>query len=151
MRQGIAWSRRRTWHWQDAAHTHRSPTIRGARRTHSVGYLRWVEQRWNRRRVAAYKLAHRSRVASVAATGGTVPTLICRVFGSAACSKAIDVARCESGFSIHAVNGQYLGIFQMGSSERATYATIGYATAYEQIVAAHNYYVVSGWGPWACA
>jgi hypothetical protein len=49
------------------------------------------------------------------------------------------------------VNGQYLGIFQMGSSERAHYATLGYSTAYEQIVAAHNYYMVAGWGPWACA
>ncbi len=83
-------------------------------------------------------------------TTGSVPTVICRVFG-ASCSEAISVARCESGFSIHAVNGQYLGIFQMGSSERATYATIGYATAYEQIVAAHNYFAVAGWGPWTCA
>ncbi len=81
---------------------------------------------------------------------GSVPSIICSVFG-AACQEAIAVARCESGFSIHAVNGQYLGIFQMGSSERARFATIGYATAYEQVVAAHNYFVVSGWGPWACA
>lgn len=38
--------------------------------THSVGYLHWVEHRWNRRRVAAYRLAHRSRAVAVAASGG---------------------------------------------------------------------------------
>ena len=97
----------------------------------------------------AYKLAHRHRVV-VSSSQGSVPSIICSVFGSA-CSEAVAVARCESGFSTTAVNGQYLGIFQMGSSERATYATIGYATAYEQIVAAHNYYAIAGWGPWACA
>jgi hypothetical protein len=61
------------------------------------------------------------------------------------------VAYCESRYRLTAVNGQYLGIFQMGSHERATYATIGYSTAYEQIVAAHNYYEAAGWGPWSCA
>ena len=70
LRHGIAWSRRRTWHWQDAAHVHRSPTIRGVHRIHSVGYLRWVERRWNRRRLAAYKLAHRPRARTLAAVGG---------------------------------------------------------------------------------
>ncbi len=60
-RRGIRWARSRTWHWQEAAGIHRSPTIRGVQRIHSVGYLRWVERRWNRRRVAAYKLAHRPR------------------------------------------------------------------------------------------
>jgi hypothetical protein len=62
---------------------------------------------------------------------------------------ALRVASRESGYCTCAVNGQYLGIFQMGSSERATYATIGYTTAYQQIVAAHNYYAVAGWGPWS--
>lgn len=79
---------------------------------------------------------------------GSVPQLICKVFGSA-CSMAVRVASRESGFSIYARNGQYLGIFQMGSSERAKFATIGYSTAYEQIVAAHNYFLVSGWSPWS--
>lgn len=81
---------------------------------------------------------------------GSVPQMICQVFAED-CGGALAVARCESGYSTGAANGQYLGIFQMGSSERATYATLGYASAYAQIVAAHNYYVAAhGWGPWSC-
>jgi hypothetical protein len=78
-----------------------------------------------------------------------VQTVICQVFG-AYCSQALAVARCESGFSTSAVNGQYLGLFQMGSSERSTYGN-GY-TAYEQSEAAYRYFVASGrdWSPWAC-
>jgi hypothetical protein len=71
---------------------------------------------------------------------------------------ALNVASCESGFDINAKNGQYLGIFQMGSSERSRYASIGYSTAYQQIVAAHNYYSAHRpdgsqyeWGPWECS
>lgn len=48
------------------------------------------------------------------------------------------------------MNGQYLGIFQLGSGERAAYATIGYSTAYQQIVAAHNLYRARGFEPWTC-
>ena len=153
LRSGIRWARGRTWHWQTVAGVTHSPTIRGAQSpSHSVGYLRWIEGRWNRRRLRAYKAAHRSRPTyrTLAASGGSVQAIICNVFGPV-CSEALAVARCESGFSIHAVNGQYLGLFQMGSSERARFATIGYSTAYQQTVAAHNYFVVAGWGPWACA
>lgn len=64
---------------------------------------------------------------------------------------ALNVAACESSFDIYAANGQYLGLFQMGSHERATYATIGYSTPYQQAVAAHNYFLAAGgWGPWEC-
>ena len=38
---------------------------------------------------------------------------ICHVFGSY-CGEALRVARCESGYSVNAQNGQYLGLFQMG-------------------------------------
>ena len=34
------------------------------------------------------------------------------------CREALQVSRCESGLSTTAQNGQYLGLFQMGSSER---------------------------------
>jgi hypothetical protein len=112
-----------------------------------VPFLRWINRLWNRRQIQAH---HRYVALRSVTSPAGVPGLICRVFGSA-CSEAISVARCESGFSITAANGQYLGIFQMGSSERARFATLGYSTAYAQIVAAHNYYLVSGWAPWACA
>lgn len=80
-----------------------------------------------------------------------VPTIIMAVFGPSYGPGALNVARCESGYRTSAVNGQYLGIFQMGTNERARYATMGYSTAYQQVVAAHNYFVAAhGWGPWEC-
>lgn len=39
--------------------------------------------------------------------------------------QAIRVARCESGFGIDAVNGQYRGIFQLGNNYNATIAFYG--------------------------
>lgn len=74
---------------------------------------------------------------------------ICVVFGRY-CAQALDVAWCESRFQTTARNGQYLGLFQMGSHERRLF---GHGrTAYEQSLAAHRYFVVSGrdWSPWGC-
>jgi hypothetical protein len=76
------------------------------------------------------------------------------VFGHYA-GQAMAVARCESGSywpdqAPHAVNGQYLGMFQMGSFARGTYGHG--ATALDQARAAYRYFVASGrdWSPWAC-
>jgi hypothetical protein len=65
-------------------------------------------------------------------------------------SQAMAVARCESGLSLWAQNGQYLGLFQMGSHERVTYGHG--STALAQARAAHRYFVASGrtWSPWSC-
>ena len=74
---------------------------------------------------------------------------ICHVFGSH-CEEALRVARCESGYSVNAENGQYLGLFQMGTSERRIF---GHGeTALEQAQAAYRYFVDSGrdWSPWSC-
>lgn len=80
---------------------------------------------------------------------GSVQEIICDVFGPY-CSQALAVASCESGFSIYAVNGQYVGIFQMGSNERATYGD-GH-DARSQAQAAYAYFTASGsdWSPWSC-
>lgn len=74
---------------------------------------------------------------------------ICSVFGRY-CGEALQVARCESGLTTTARNGQYLGLFQMGSSERRLFGHG--ATAIAQVRAAHRYFVVSGrdWSPWSC-
>jgi hypothetical protein len=74
---------------------------------------------------------------------------ICHVFGSY-CGQALRVARCESGYSVNAQNGQYLGLFQMGSSERRIFGHG--ASAIEQAQAAYRYFVRSGrdWSPWSC-
>ena len=75
--------------------------------------------------------------------------MICAVFGPY-CSQALRVARCESGLSIYARNGQYLGLFQHGAYARARY---GFAwDAWTQARAAYRYFVDSGrnWSPWTC-
>lgn len=74
---------------------------------------------------------------------------ICAVFGQY-CGQALRVARCESGLTTTAQNGQYLGLFQMGSSERRLF---GHGeSAIEQAQAAYRYFVRSGrdWSPWSC-
>ena len=74
---------------------------------------------------------------------------ICEVFGSY-CDEAVAVAWCESRLTTTARNGQYLGLFQMGSYARALF---GHGpTAREQAEAAHRYFVRSGrdWSPWSC-
>jgi hypothetical protein len=74
---------------------------------------------------------------------------ICHVFGSY-CRQALQVARCESGHRTGAQNGEYLGLFQMGSSARQLYGHSG--SALEQAKAAYRYFVRSGrdWSPWSC-
>jgi hypothetical protein len=105
-----------------------------------------------RQRAAAAKLAlaQRAEARRLAAVEAATPrNVICRVFGSY-CRQAIAVSRCESGLSTGAQNGQYLGLFQMGSSERRLF---GHGdSAAEQARAAHRYFVASGrdWGPWSC-
>jgi hypothetical protein len=105
-----------------------------------------------RARVAAAKAALRNRaeLRRLAALRRASPRkAICTVFGNH-CSQALQVARCESGLTTTAQNGQYLGLFQMGSSERRLFGHG--ATAIEQVRAAHRYFVASGrdWSPWSC-
>jgi hypothetical protein len=74
---------------------------------------------------------------------------ICDVFGQY-CRQAVAVAWCESRLTTTAQNGQYLGLFQMGSYERRLF---GHGlTARAQAMAAHAYFVRSGrdWSPWSC-
>lgn len=79
-----------------------------------------------------------------------VPLVICDVFGERYCAEALEVAWCESRFHTTARNGQYRGIFQMGSWERSTF---GHGpTANEQARAAFRYFKKTGsdWSPWSC-
>ena len=74
---------------------------------------------------------------------------ICEVFGRY-CDQALAVAWCESGHQTTARNGQYLGLFQMGTYARQV---AGHGdTAYEQARAAYRFFVLSGrdWSPWSC-
>jgi len=64
--------------------------------------------------------------------------------------EALQVSQCESGFDVNARNGQYLGLFQMGSTERRIFGHG--ASAEDQAKAAHRYFLASGsdWSPWSC-
>jgi hypothetical protein len=75
---------------------------------------------------------------------------ICEVFGRRYCGQALAVSWCESRHSTTAQNGQYLGLFQMGSYERQLYGHG--STPRQQALAAHRYFVISGrdWSPWSC-
>jgi hypothetical protein len=74
---------------------------------------------------------------------------ICQVFHGY-CREAVSVAWCESRLRPTAQNGQYLGLFQMGSLARQLF---GHGqTARAQAIAAHKYFLYSGrdWSPWSC-
>ena len=74
---------------------------------------------------------------------------ICAVFRGR-CREALAVARCESNLSTYAQNGQYQGLFQMGSYARGLY---GHGSSpLRQARAAFRYFVASGrdWSPWTC-
>ena len=95
----------------------------------------------HRARVAHHRLLVRLRNSPVKA--------ICYVFRGR-CDEALRVARCESGYQTTAQNGEYLGMFQMGTSERRLF---GHGpTALAQAKAAYRYFVRSGrdWSPWSC-
>lgn len=64
----------------------------------------------------------------------------------------MSVVHCETGgtYSVWATNGQYRGLFQMGSWERARY---GHGNnPWAQARAASRYFFASGadWSPWEC-
>lgn len=63
-------------------------------------------------------------------------------------NQAIRVATCESHLSIWARNGQYLGLFQMGTYARRRFGH-GW-TPWAQARAARRYFNVAGWAPWEC-
>lgn len=79
----------------------------------------------------------------------TARTAICQTFGRY-CSQALRVAWCESRYRTWASNGQYLGLFQMGSYARSRY---GHGPgSWAQARAAYRYFSDSGrdWSPWQC-
>jgi len=148
LRRGIVDRRAATWRHQAAAGARRTPTEFREREAIGCSYLRWLRQRWAGRAIYAYRIVVTLRDPDFA---------IEYVFGSYA-SQAKRVAACESGDTdgdlspsvVYASNGQYQGMFQMGSSERSIYGHG--STPVEQARAAYAYFVDSGrdWSPWAC-
>lgn len=145
----ITYLKHQKWHDNSIIrwwHNHRE--LAGAERTKDV---KWATQSL---RIVQRNLRALRRPVVQYGGGGSVPEIICRVFGSQ-CAYAKMVAWRESRYTVGICNSLgYCGLFQMGYHERAMFATIGYATAYEETVAAHNYYEYEvrhgqdGWGPW---
>lgn len=132
--------RAKTWEWQQASYVPRTRTSYNERRMSCSPHLKWIAQLWATRADAAFHFY---------ADLNEPQEAICHVFGNY-CTEALVVSECESGYSVYAHNGQYLGLFQMGSSERELYGHGG--TALAQAVAAYRYFVASGkdWSPWSC-
>ncbi len=73
---------------------------------------------------------------------------VCHYFTGSLCSTAMKIVNCETGgtYTPWSANGQHLGIFQMGSHERATY---GHGNnVWAQSKAAYAYFKDAGFGPW---
>lgn len=137
----VAERRQATWKWEHKIDLRRTPTQFLEKEANTCKRLRYLKRKWSLRAHKRYTLVR---------TLETEPKAAIRwVFGQYA-NQALDVAWCESRYSIWAENGQYLGLFQMGSSERRLFGH-GY-TAYEQAVAAERYFINSGrdWSPWQC-
>jgi hypothetical protein len=141
VRKGVEFYRSTTWEAQNELKQAHYPTSYPERRQGRCAYLGYVSHLWYARASSRTKLLHTFEIDSRRA--------ICYVFG-AYCSQAISVAWCESRWSPRATNGQYLGLFQMGSYARALF---GHSThALGQAFAAHEYFVYTGrdWSPWSC-
>jgi hypothetical protein len=129
---------------------HRSLLSSGVRQTKAKSSLAYARERV--RQLTKTVAVLRAKVRSRAVRQLTLlppKAAICTVFGSY-CQEALAVAWCESHLSTTAQNGQYLGLFQMGSYERRLFGHGN--TAHAQAVAAHRYFVRSGrdWSPWSC-
>lgn len=130
---------RREAHRQLAAHATRIRTVERA-----VAAIR-SELRERRRSELRRLVAKRRQAARLRTPAGA----ICAIF-KGHCREALAVARCESGYSTAAQNGQYLGLFQMGSFARGAYGHG--STPLAQAKAAYRYFIESGrdWSPWTC-
>jgi lysozyme-like protein len=130
--------------------THRSLLSSGATHEHAESNLAYAERRVRQLSRTVRALRTKVQARDVRRLAALPPRkAICAVFADD-CRAAVAVASCESHLQTTAQNGQYLGLFQMGSYERRLF---GHGpTAHEQAVAAHRYFVSSGrdWSPWSC-
>ena len=105
---------------------------------------------WHRK--ALHRINHRLALVHRELRAATDPrAAICMVFGPY-CQQALAVSYCETGgtYSTNAQNGQYLGLFQMGSYARSRYGHSSAAVGQAQ--AAYRYFTDAGrdWSPWSC-
>lgn len=146
--KGIHYYRQATWEWQDKLGLQRTRVA--WQKFQSCKFAHWTARRWMKR-AHAHRAKYLAHVRFLRRLNSDPKAAICYVFGRY-CGQALAVSGCETGgtYSLYAKNGQYLGIFQMGEHERATY---GHGSTYlEQARAAYRYFVASGkdWSPWTC-
>jgi hypothetical protein len=130
--------------------THRSLLMSGEGRSASQSKLAYATKRVRQLTRTVDALRAKIRVREERRLAKLPPKqAICSVFGPY-CEEAVAVAWCESRLLTTAQNGQYLGLFQMGSYERDLFGHG--SSARDQALAAHRYFVVSGrdWSPWSC-
>ncbi len=129
---------------------HRSLLSSGERQSQAKSSLAYAKKRVAQLTKTVAALRAKARAHTNRKLASLPPrAAICNVFGSY-CQEALAIAWCESRLSTRAQNGQYLGLFQMGSYERQLFGHGN--TARHQAVAAHRYFVRSGrdWSPWSC-
>jgi hypothetical protein len=114
----------------------------------ACSHVRDAARIWKSRALVARQAAETIRVLRLRRLSNPTEAIL-HVFGPYG-DEALRVASCESGRGVNASNGQYLGMFQMGSYARARYGH-GY-TPLVQAKAAYAYFVDSGrdWSPWSC-
>lgn len=143
--QGINFYRNATHTWQ----TKLGYEITKSSKQRIIGcdYAAWVAKLWTKR-ARVWRERYEAHQHWLRTMNNPI-SAIRHVFGSFA-NQAIAVARCESNLSVWAQNGQYLGLFQMGSSERMLYGHG--STPLSQAEAAYRYFIASGsdWSPWQC-
>lgn len=144
----LRWFERHAWLLYPGDHGH--PNVSAATRRRAWRTVRFHRARigWTRRELRETR-AVLDRLRRPVVLGPV--SAIRAVFGSDG-DDAIRVVDCETGrrWSLTSSNGQYLGLFQMGDHERATY---GHGpTALDQARAAYRYFVATGrdWSPWEC-
>jgi hypothetical protein len=127
----------------------RDPRFRNEARTRLMAARHAVKVVRAEKRARVARKARAAHRRTIARLERSPVKAICFVFGNR-CGEALRVARCESGYQTTAQNGQYLGMFQMGTSERRLFGHG--STALAQARAAYRYFVRSGrdWSPWSC-
>lgn len=138
--KAIVYYRSKTWSYQRELGETPLSTNYPERKKGACAYKRFVVGSWR-------GLAKEYRTLTTRLSDPEVA--IRYVFGQYA-EQALAVSWCESRYHTTSQNGQYLGLFQMGSYARSLYGHSN--TAFGQARSAYAYFVRSGrdWSPWSC-
>lgn len=127
-------------------------TRRGWETTRPGPYMDWMWRLWHKR--------HQTCMRQTARATRDVRYAIRLIFRGdgdprypyTAAEQAVRVAWCESRWTNTDVTGQYKGVFQLGSSERAQYQVGDYVGVISQVRSGYRMFVAAGrsWSRWQC-